>query len=68
MKAARAHDQVATFLDGKRVQAGVYHREELPAGTELRVPCIVTEYSSTTLIPAAAQACVDAFGNLLIEL
>jgi N-methylhydantoinase A len=68
MKAARAHDQVATFLDGKRVRAGVYHREELPAGTKLRVPCIVTEYSSTTLIPAAAQARVDAFGNLLIEL
>jgi N-methylhydantoinase A len=46
----------------------VYRREELPAGARLKSPCVVTEYSSTTLVPAGARACVDRLGNLIIEL
>ena len=30
-------------------------------------PCIVTEYSATTLIPGNAKVRVDNFGNLLVE-
>jgi N-methylhydantoinase A len=46
----------------------IYRRDELPGGIKLRTPCIVTEYSGTTLIPADARARVDQFGNILIEL
>lgn len=49
-------------------RAAVYAREELPAGARLRTPCIVTEYSSTTLVPSDARASVDKLGNLIIEL
>jgi len=59
---ARVH-----FDEGARTLA-VYRREELPAGARLRVPCVVTEYSSTTLVPAGARAALDARGNLVIEL
>jgi N-methylhydantoinase A len=51
---------------GRRV--GVFRREELAAGARLNGPCIVTEYSSTTLVPPRAQASVDDHGSLVIEL
>jgi N-methylhydantoinase A len=59
--------QVNAYLDGKKVRAAVYDREKLSTGTQLRTPCIVTEYSSTTLIPLSANARVDQYGNLVID-
>ncbi|HEX7312703.1 MAG TPA: hydantoinase/oxoprolinase family protein [Pyrinomonadaceae bacterium] len=59
---ARVH-----FDEGARALA-VYRREELAAGARLRSPCVVTEYSSTTLVPAGTRAFVDGLGNLIIEL
>jgi N-methylhydantoinase A len=49
-------------------RAAIYAREELAAGARLRTPCVVTEYSSTTLVPAEAAARVDTLGNLIVEL
>ena len=46
----------------------IYRRDDLRGGVKLRSPCIVTEYSGTTLIPADARARVDQFGNILIDL
>ena len=59
-------DYAETFLDGRKVRTGVYRRDELFAGASLRTPCVVTEYSSTTLIPLGAAARVDVYGNLII--
>jgi N-methylhydantoinase A len=56
------------FLEGKNLRVGVYRREDLRAGMRLRSPCIVTEYSATTLVPGDAAAEVDAYGNLIIQL
>ncbi|HJR06107.1 MAG TPA: hydantoinase/oxoprolinase family protein [Pyrinomonadaceae bacterium] len=57
------------YFTNRPSRAGVYAREELKAGARLRVPCIVTEYSSTTLIPEGVRAArVDEHGNLIIEL
>jgi len=50
-----------------RARGDVYKREDLGAGAKLKTPCIVTEYSATTLIPADCKARIDDFGNLLIE-
>lgn len=44
----------------------IYKREELGAGTKLKTPCIVTEYSATTLIDADSKARIDSYGNILI--
>ena len=46
----------------------VFNRAELPAGARLQTPCIVTEYSSTTLIPIGTRAEVDGYGNLIIHM
>jgi N-methylhydantoinase A len=59
---ARVH-----FDEGAR-DVAVYRREDLSAGSRLRSPCVVTEYSSTTLVPAFARVSTDARGNLVIEL
>ena len=49
-----------------RSHGNIYRREELGAGARLKTPCIVTEYSATTLIDADSKARIDNYGNILI--
>ena len=49
-----------------RLHGNIYRREELRAGAKLKTPCIVTEYSATTLIDADSKARIDSYGNILI--
>ena len=56
------------YIDGKPVRVAVYERDELATGARVRTPCIVTEYSSTTLIPEGTAAQVDGLGNMIITL
>jgi N-methylhydantoinase A len=64
----KPHGQVSMYLQGRKTTAALYRREELFANAKLMTPCIVTEYSATTLIDADWTARIDGFGNLLIEL
>ena len=57
----------SAYFDARKVRAGIYQREELSAGMKLRTPCIVVEYSATTLVPEGATCEVEGFGNLFIE-
>jgi N-methylhydantoinase A len=66
--AVKPHGRARVNFDEGAREVAVYRREELGAGSRLRCPCVVTEYSSTTLVPAHARANVDAHGNLVIEL
>jgi N-methylhydantoinase A len=65
---AKPHDSVETYLDGKKIRAAVYRRDELRAGMRLRTPCIVTEYSATTLVPENIGVTADRQANLIIQL
>ena len=65
---ARASRRVMAHLDGRKVDLNLYKRDELSAGTKLQTPCIVSEYSATTLISGSTTARVDEFGNVLITL
>jgi N-methylhydantoinase A len=65
---AKPHDCAETYFDHKRVRAAVYSRAALPAGVRLHTPCIVTEYSATTLVQGDAGVGVDGHGNLIIQL
>lgn len=51
----------------KPVRTAFYERRELKSGTALESPCIIAEYSSTTLVPPQARAGVDREGNIIIE-
>ena len=64
---AKPHEMIETFFERKKIRGAVYRREDIVAGSRLRVPCIVTEYSATTLIPWGCQARVDSLGNIIIE-
>lgn len=64
----KPHGHAPTYFDGQRLSSNIYQREKLLSGTRLHVPCIVTEYSATTLVPAGSQARIDSFGNLIIDL
>ena len=65
---AKPRETTIAYLGGRKTRVNVYKRDELRGGAKLRTPCIVTEYSATTLVPAVATARVDQFGNILIEL
>jgi N-methylhydantoinase A len=54
------------FAEGE-ARSAVYTREKLTPGARLLSPCVVTEYSATTLVPPGAQAILDEQGNLIIE-
>jgi N-methylhydantoinase A len=64
----KSHSEVQMHLEGRKVTAALYRRDDLFAGANLETPCIVTEYSATTLIDADSKARIDSFGNLLIEI
>ncbi|HEY2961396.1 MAG TPA: hydantoinase/oxoprolinase family protein [Pyrinomonadaceae bacterium] len=64
---AKPHDYVMAYFGGRNLNVGVYQRDQLRGGVKLKTPCIVTEYSATTLIPADATARVDQFGNLCVS-
>jgi N-methylhydantoinase A len=64
---AKAAKHVTAYLDGKKLSAAVYDRDTLRPGMKLGAPAIVTEYSSTTLIPPGTSTEVDASGNLIIQ-
>ena len=64
---AKAARSTYVYFEGKRSRVQVYERGRLSAGMKLRAPCIVKEYSATTLIPTGVQARVDGSGNMIIE-
>jgi len=64
----KSHSKVTAYMDGRKAAVALYKRDELFAGAKLQTPCIVTEYSATTLVPSGANARVDQFGNLLIDI
>ena len=65
---AKPHSTTNSYIDSRKTTVSVYKRDALDGGVKLRTPCIVTEYSATTLIPGDATARVDQFGNILISL
>jgi N-methylhydantoinase A/oxoprolinase/acetone carboxylase beta subunit len=52
----------------RRLATRCWRRAKLEAGNQLEGPAIVEQMDSTTVIPPGLRACVDAYGNLVIEL
>ncbi len=55
------------YFDGGFVETPVFAREHLRHGDRFAGPAMVTEYSSTTVVPPRDTVTVDAYGNLIIE-
>jgi len=54
------------FTGGWR-QSKVYQRDLLVPGDTFHGPALITEYSSTTVLPPECIARVDEYANLVIE-
>ncbi len=63
----RPVERKAVVSSGRRVQASVFRREDLPVGARLRGPALVPEYSATTWVPPGWVAQVDRLYNLRLE-
>jgi N-methylhydantoinase A len=44
----------------------IYGRADLKI--KRKGPCVIEEYDATCIVPIGATACLDQFGNLLMEL
>lgn len=64
----KPHEFVETYLERKKIRGAVYQRERLPAGARLRTPCVIVEYSATSLVPANMRVETDEHANVIIEL
>jgi N-methylhydantoinase A len=64
---ANASHFAKVWLSERAARLPVYAREELTPGSKLEGPAIITEYSSTTLIPHHWVVDVDAWLNLIVR-
>ncbi len=63
-----SHSHTArVYLSERSAQVPVYARDDLSVGVRLTGPAIITEYSSTTLIPPRFKVEVDSWLNLIIR-
>jgi len=56
------------YFDGIPLRSKVYNRESLVPGAIIHGPAMITEYTSSTLLPPGCHAQVDGFGNLVITI
>lgn len=62
----RSRRQIRVGTANGVVEADIYQRETLPAGTEFHGPAIVEQADTTTLVEPGWHARVDGKGNLLL--
>ncbi len=55
------------IFDGKSVKTKIISRDKLISGNRIQGPSLLTEYSSTILIPPFASGKVDEYGNVIIS-
>jgi N-methylhydantoinase A len=69
-RAPAAGGQRKVYFDevGGRIDAAVYRREELPAGTRITGPAVIDQLDSTTLVPPDVVAEVDEWLNIRMHI
>lgn len=55
------------FFEGQFRCSRLYQRERLVPGDVIAGPAMITEYTSATMVPPGAQATVDPFENLVVD-
>jgi 5-oxoprolinase (ATP-hydrolysing) len=60
-------DRVEVHLAGGLRETPIYRRDDLPQGTEIGGPAIVTEATGTTMIEPGWRGRVDRLGNLILD-
>ena len=55
-------------FDHRRTHTKIMARDKLNSGNRIHGPAILVEYSSTIVIPPFANAVVDEYGNIVMEI
>jgi N-methylhydantoinase A len=55
-------------FDYKPAKTQIFDREKLVSGNRVSGPAVLAEYSSTIVVPPFAEASVDDYGNLIMEI
>lgn len=55
-------------FDGKVTKTKIIARDKLLSGNRIHGPAILVEYSSTIVIPPFAEASVDEYGNIILDI
>jgi N-methylhydantoinase A len=55
------------MFDNQRINAPVLQRNLLSPGNRFQGPCIVHEYSATTVVPSGCQVYLDPYSSLVID-
>ena len=63
----RAVETARVDFDEGSLETAIFERESLGAGAKIEGPAIVTEYSTTTVLPPHFRIEVDDWGNLLMR-
>jgi len=56
------------FFDYEPMKTEIFKRERLEGGNRVGGPAVLVEYSSTIVIPPFAEAAVDEYGNIVMEI
>ncbi len=56
------------IFDYKPARTQIINRERLVSGNRMSGPAVLVEYSSTIVVPPFAEAWVDEYGNLIMEI
>jgi N-methylhydantoinase A len=56
------------IFDQRRMRTKIMARHKLNSGNRIRGPAVLVEYSSTIVIPPFANAFVDEYGNIIMDL
>ncbi len=56
------------FFDYEPKKTQIFNRDKLLSGNRFEGPAVVVEYSSTIVVPPFAQARVDGYGNLIMDI
>jgi N-methylhydantoinase A len=66
-KSARPSHIHRVYFSRRPEQVPVYGRESLRPGSRVKGPAIITEYSSTAIIPSGKTAATDEWLNIIVE-
>jgi N-methylhydantoinase A len=56
------------IFDYRPARTQIINRERLVSGNRMSGPAVLVEYSSTIVVPPFAEASVDEYGNLIMEI
>ncbi len=55
------------FAADAATETTIYDRDRLDVGTSFAGPAIVEQFDATAVVPPGWRACVDRYGNLILE-